>query len=80
MWYFRGLFLAFPLVLLYFGFSILFLHFCFEKPAFGNSIHLSLTLLSLERLCKNIPLKIGMIVEAKNILVQNISGNSSLFI
>ena len=48
-------------------FSLVVLHFCLEKSAIDDFIHLSLPLRILESLCRNRPLNIGIIAEAKNI-------------
>ena len=78
--YGKGLFLVWPLGWLFFelqpglsvfGFYLPVLHFCLEKSSVGTLIRLSLTLRSLEILCKNISLNISMIAEAKKRWVKN---------
>ena len=69
-----GFFLAFQLVLLHFGLYLLFLHFCFEKSAIGTLRNLSSTLIILESLCKNTPLKFKTFVATKKIRVQDLNG------
>ena len=71
VWPLGGLFLAFQLGLSDLELSLLVLHFCLAKSAVVTLIYLRLNLSILETLCKNEALKIRMISEEKNRLVQN---------
>ena len=61
-----GIFIAFQLGLLVFGFFLLALHVCFSKYIVVNLRHLSLILSILEILCINYPPNGRMIAEAQN--------------
>ena len=71
VWPLGGLFIAFKLGLSGFELSLLVLHFCLAKLVVVNLIYLSLILSILDILCKNRTLKIRMISEEENRLVQN---------
>ena len=60
-----GIFIAFQMGSLEFGFYLLVLNFCLSKSVVGILSHLILTLSILKSLFKNIPPNIRMIAEAK---------------
>ena len=80
VWPLGSLFLAFQLVLLEFGFSLLVLHFCLTKSVVGTLSHLIFNFIIFKILCKNTPPNIRAIAEAKKILVQIHLEASSLFV
>ena len=65
VWPFGGLFIALQLGLIGFGFSLVVIKFCLEKSEVVTLSYLSLNLISLVSLCKDIPPKIMIIYEVK---------------
>ena len=65
VWPLGGLYLAFQLSILEFGFSLLVLIFFLAKSVVGTLIQLKFNLSSLESLCKNKPPNIRLFDEVK---------------
>ena len=79
----KGLFLVWPLGGFFFFFqrlSLLVIYVCLAKSVVDALIHLSLTFISVESVCKNLPTKIRIIDEAKKRWVQNPSGGFFNFV
>ena len=79
VWPLGELFFAFQLSLICFELSFLVLQFCISKSVFDTLIHFILTLIILDILCKNKPLKSRNIAYSKKISASNIFGGFSTF-